>query len=175
MKANYKRLLLFLPVLVLTLLLNPASAQNVGIGTATPTEKLDVIGNLKFTGALMPNNNAGTTGRILMSAGANTPPTWGPPLLNTAATTNIGKFYVNGVTIAPGTTTLTVADPNCVPASCIVMSFAGLLPGTAAQNSNIRIINVQTGTGQFVVQLSNTTAGPSITYTGVSLAYIAFY
>lgn len=175
MKTNYKRLLLILSVLMATLLLNFASAQNVGIGTAAPSEKLDILGNLKFSGALMPNNNAGTTGRILMSAGPGAPPTWGPPLLNPAATTNVGKFYVNGITLAPGILTLTVTDPNCVPGSCIVMSFAGLLPGTALQNSNIRIINVQTGTGQFVVQMSNTTSGPSVTYTGLSLAYIAFY
>lgn len=175
MKTNYTRLVFVLIVLMTAMLFNTASAQNVGIGTAAPSEKLDVLGNLKFSGALMPNNNAGTTGRLLMSAGTNTPPTWGPPLLNTAATTNIGKFYVNNITLASGTLTITVADPNCVPGSCIVMSFAGLLPGSAAQNANVRIINVQTGTGQFIVQLSNANASPPVTYTGLSLAYIAFY
>ena len=95
MKKNYKLVLLILIVLMVNLMSNLVSAQNVGIGTATPSEKLDVLGNLKFSGALMPNNNAGTAGKLLMSAGPNTPPTWGPNLLNTAATTNIGKFYVN--------------------------------------------------------------------------------
>ena len=49
---------------------------NIGIGTTTPTEKLDVTGNLKFSGALMPNNSAGTAGYFLQSAGAGTPPVW---------------------------------------------------------------------------------------------------
>ncbi|HEY3402566.1 MAG TPA: tail fiber domain-containing protein [Ohtaekwangia sp.] len=49
---------------------------NVGIGTATPTERLDVSGNVRFSGALLPNNLAGTAGQVLTSAGAGLPPTW---------------------------------------------------------------------------------------------------
>jgi hypothetical protein len=173
MKKNYKYVSL-IPIVLMVTLLNSVSAQNVGIGTATPTEKLDVLGNLKFTGALMPNNNAGTTGRLLMSSGPGVAPTWGPPLLNTANTTNIGKFYVNGVALSANTTlTITVADPNCVPGSQISVSWAGLLPGTAAQNSNVRFYNVQAGAGQFVVVVTNLNV--AVGYTGLSLAYTAFY
>jgi len=50
---------------------------NVGIGTATPTETLDVAGNVRFSNALMPNNLAGTAGQVLTSAGAGVAPTWG--------------------------------------------------------------------------------------------------
>ena len=50
---------------------------NVGIGTAAPTQALDVTGNVRFSGALMPNNLAGTTGQVLTSAGAGVAPTWG--------------------------------------------------------------------------------------------------
>ncbi|MBI3221120.1 MAG: tail fiber domain-containing protein, partial [Bacteroidetes bacterium] len=48
---------------------------NVGIG-GTPSERLDVVGNVKFSGALMPNNVPGTAGQVLTSAGAGLPPTW---------------------------------------------------------------------------------------------------
>ena len=47
----------------------------VGIGTNSPTEKLDVAGNIKFNGALMPNNNAGSSGQVLTSSGTGVP-TW---------------------------------------------------------------------------------------------------
>lgn len=49
---------------------------NVGIGTTTPGQMLDVSGNVKFTGALMPNNSAGTTGQVLTSQGAGSAPIW---------------------------------------------------------------------------------------------------
>lgn len=56
-----------------------ASAQNVGINTITPTQALDVVGAVKFSGALLPNNTAGTTGQVLTSAGAGNVPTWTAP------------------------------------------------------------------------------------------------
>lgn len=52
-----------------------ANGQNVGIGTTTPTEKLDVSGNVNVTGALKVNGNAGNPGDVLMSTGAGL--SWG--------------------------------------------------------------------------------------------------
>lgn len=51
----------------------------VGINTAliNTTEQLTVTGNVRFSGALMPNGTAGTSGQVLQSAGAGAPPTWG--------------------------------------------------------------------------------------------------
>jgi len=66
----------------------------VGIGTAAPTQILDVTGNVKFSGALMPGNDNGTSGQFLVSAGANTAPTWGdawkPDGNNISGTKSIG-------------------------------------------------------------------------------------
>lgn len=50
--------------------------QYMGVGTASPSEALHIVGNLRFSGALMPNGSAGTTGYILISAGAGSPPVW---------------------------------------------------------------------------------------------------
>jgi hypothetical protein len=61
------------------------SSGNVGVGNSAPSEKLDVTGNVRFSGALMPNNAAGTSGQVLTSAGAGAPPTWATP----ASATNI--------------------------------------------------------------------------------------
>lgn len=52
------------------------SNGNVGIANTAPTEKLDVTGNVRFSNALMPNNNAGTTGQVLVSQGAGVAPVW---------------------------------------------------------------------------------------------------
>lgn len=49
---------------------------NVGVGTANPLQKMHIVGNLRFDGALMPAGNAGTTGQVLVSQGAGTPPVW---------------------------------------------------------------------------------------------------
>lgn len=53
-----------------------AANNRLGIGTTTPTETVDVTGNIKFSAALMPNNSAGTDGQVLTSSGSNASPTW---------------------------------------------------------------------------------------------------
>lgn len=50
-------------------------AQNVGIGTTLPTEKLDINGNIKISGSINLNGNTGLAGQALTSQG-NNPPTW---------------------------------------------------------------------------------------------------
>ncbi len=50
--------------------------QRLGVGTSTPSEKLHISGNVLFTGALMPNGSAGSSGQVLVSQGAGNPPQW---------------------------------------------------------------------------------------------------
>ncbi len=53
---------------------------NVTIGNVTAGgQKLNVTGNINFSGALMPNNLPGTSGYFLTSAGAGVAPTWTNP------------------------------------------------------------------------------------------------
>ena len=49
---------------------------NVGIGNAAPTQKLDVNGNLRISGALMPDGDPGIVGKVLSSAGPGMSPVW---------------------------------------------------------------------------------------------------
>lgn len=60
--------------------------NRIGIGTSAPTEKVDIVGNVKFSGALMPNNTAGLAGQVLTSAGPGVPPTWSNVGANATAT-----------------------------------------------------------------------------------------
>ena len=52
---------------------------NVGIGNIAPSQKLDITGNLRLSGAFMPGNNAGTANYFLMSMGAGVAPVWIDP------------------------------------------------------------------------------------------------
>jgi hypothetical protein len=65
---------------------------NVGIAKTAPTEKLDVTGNIRFSGVLLPNNIAGTAGQFLMSSGSSVSPVW--TSLTAANTPNI--YTTNG-------------------------------------------------------------------------------
>ncbi len=51
----------------------------VGIANNAPTEKLDVTGNFRLSGAFMPGNSAGVAGTFLTSSGAGIAPTWIDP------------------------------------------------------------------------------------------------
>jgi hypothetical protein len=76
---------------------------NVGINNTAPSEKLDVAGNIKFSGVLKPNNLAGTAGQVLTSQGASTAPTWVTPStgMGGSGTINyISKFNTNTTTLA---------------------------------------------------------------------------
>ncbi|HVI44687.1 MAG TPA: hypothetical protein VM802_07450 [Chitinophaga sp.] len=53
-----------------------ANGGSIGIGTSTPAQRLDVVGNVQFSQALMPAGNAGNSGQVLISRGANNPPVW---------------------------------------------------------------------------------------------------
>lgn len=45
-------------------------AQNVGVGTTTPSEKLDVHGNVNISGTIKANGITGEDGQVLTSTGA---------------------------------------------------------------------------------------------------------
>ncbi|HEY3876176.1 MAG TPA: hypothetical protein VGM92_11925 [Candidatus Kapabacteria bacterium] len=49
----------------------------MGLNTTAPTQAMDVVGNVRFSGALKPNNTGGSNGNYLLSAGAGVHPTWG--------------------------------------------------------------------------------------------------
>ncbi len=55
------------------------NGTNIGVGTTSPAQRLDVAGNVRFSGALMPAGNAGTSGQILTSQGPGLAPVWQTP------------------------------------------------------------------------------------------------
>ena len=74
--------------------INVNASHNVGIGTASPTHKLHVNGDMRLTGALRDSNNAkGSAGQVLSSTGSATD--WIPlpatPTIYTPKVYNIGS------------------------------------------------------------------------------------
>jgi len=65
-------------LLQVALLMGGLAAQNVGIGTNNPTQRLHVAGNLRLDNAFMPGNQPGAVGNILLSQGAGVAPVWLP-------------------------------------------------------------------------------------------------
>lgn len=78
---------------------------NVGIGTQLPAQKLDVSGNLSFSGALMPASLPGNAGQVLKSAGSGLPPIWGGAITTTdiySAESTSGITLSSSWQIVPG-------------------------------------------------------------------------
>jgi hypothetical protein len=73
------------------------NAQNVGVGTTTPTEKLDVNGNVNVNGQLKLNGSAGTANQVMMKDASNNP-VWG----NLSNYQNIAVFDCNNTATSPG-------------------------------------------------------------------------
>lgn len=118
------------------------AGQNVGIGTATPTERLHVAGNLRLDNAFMPGNQAGAVGNILLSQGAGVAPVWLP---NGA----IGTILM----IGPGGTPVWAPNPICTsPTLNRFIKFTSTSPTsvcntTLAENANGNIWNADGAAG----------------------------
>jgi hypothetical protein len=82
----------------------------MGIGTPTPSQKLDVSGNVQFSGALMPNSLAGTAGQVLTSSGAGVAPTWTTP-------------YGTNMQTVKGTTDITINTTTFTDIADMTLTF----------------------------------------------------
>ncbi len=112
---------------------------NFGIGNMAPSEKLDVMGNVKFSGALMPNNLAGTAGYFLTSAGAGIAPTWtaitasglGAITSLNGLTTTAQTFATPGTAgTAPAWSSATSIHTLNIPLASVTGVTAGLISNT---------------------------------------------
>jgi len=142
------------------------TSGNFGVATLAPSEKFHVTGNVRFSGALMPNNAAGTSGQFLTSAGAGAPPTWTSGALTLNAIGAVAN--ANGATISG--TVLNLQPASASFGGVISMTtqtmgagnktFAGTigLNGTAA-SSSFFINGSMNSTGFARIALTNPNAG----------------
>jgi hypothetical protein len=124
-------------LLQVALLMGGLAAQNVGIGTSTPTERLHVAGNLRLDNAFMPGNQPGAVGNILLSRGAGVAPVWLP---NGAAGTIL-------MSMGPGNDPVWAPNPICTsPTQNRFIKFTSTSPTqvcntTLAENTSGNIWN----------------------------------
>jgi hypothetical protein len=110
--------------------------KRIGMGTTTPQEKVDIVGNVRFSGALMPNGSAGTAGQVLTSAGANNPPTWQPAISLTSFSATAPLTYNSAAGVFGITQATTSTD--------------GYLPSTDWNTFNNKVGNITLNTPSLI-------------------------
>lgn len=101
-----------------------ASNGNVGIGTETPSTKLDVVGTTNLRSALQINGSPGTAGQVLTSNG-NAAPIW-----QNSALTNTVRFGARYQRVGSGSSTLSLQS-----------TYYNLSPGSITLGSGNITIN----------------------------------
>jgi|GEM_PF-6013532 len=123
---------------------------NTGIGITAPTEKLDVVGNVKFSGALMPNNLPGAVDQVLLSNGAGLAPKWGAYM---TAINAVERWYYPPTTFNANTVYQVTATgvTGCTTNSSIFIC----LNGEWTIQPNITINHVEARNGVIRFRLTN--------------------
>lgn len=86
---------------------------NIGVGI-DPTEKLDINGNLKFSGKLNVNGSFGNNGEVLTSTGNSTPPQWKALANNQYNNLIISNLSSSGTTVNSLNGTFSLTKPSKV-------------------------------------------------------------
>lgn len=120
---------------------------NIGIRTTAPTQALHVVGNTRLQGALMPNNNSGTSGQVLQSAGANNSPTWGP---------TIRRFITNTYNVNANSRRIIYF---ALPGLTVNDAVFATIQGSWDDSPRVSIDYVEARNGQLVLVVSNNTGG----------------
>lgn len=140
----------------------------VGINKTAPTEKLDIVGNVRFLGALMPNNDAGLLGYKLLSGGAGSSPTWNTdtmPISSLLSATGTNSIDNNNYTQTWNWSTLT-SGALLINAASTAMTNSSYVFGVVTSGNN-----VSSGMETRTVEFQNTHTGTSST--NVTAKFIA--
>jgi len=141
-------------VYLLLMLFSITLSAQVGIGTTTPAEELDVVGDIQFSGEIKPSGASGNTGQLLMSDGAGTPTIWGANLGNVSAITR----YVTspGLDVnANSTNSVTITVLGLTTSGSAIVNIQG--NGTSDIYDDLTIHNVEIRTDEIRFSITNNT------------------
>lgn len=161
------------------------SGGYLGLGTTTPSQVLDILGNLQFSGAFMPNSTTGTAGQLLQSQGAGTSPIWvssssvawsttgnagTDPTINFIGTTDLKTFTIrtNNTRWVTITTTGNFGLQTTTPSQDFDLvgnlQFSGaFMPGSNAGSTGQTLQSQGSGFAPIWVTSSSTSTGWSTT------------
>ena len=131
------------------------TSTGLSVGTGSPTEALDVTGNVRFSGALMPNNLSGSSGQLLQSGGAGAPPTWLTPTYLTANQT----ITLSGDVTGSGTTAITTTIATNAVTDAKFRQSAGLSVVGRSANSTGNVADITAASDNQVLRRSGTAIG----------------
>lgn len=137
------------------------SVGNFGIGVQVPSEALHVAGNVRFSGALMPNNLAGTTNQVLTSQGAGAAPIWSNASSGTVI--SVGLALPSGELTVSGSPVTTSGTLTAVWASQSAFTVFRRASGSGVPSFGS--LDSSYFNGQFAIESRNTV---SLTTTGTS-------
>ena len=143
--------------------------NRLGIGTSTPSEALDITGNVRFSGALMPNNLPGTSGQVLQSNGAGASPTWVTNSPSLTIGTSISSSTIGSILFVNGSNALGQDNANLFWDD--TSNFLGIRT-TAAPDSPLHIIGSTTSSTQHWASAAGT-GGVYLTTDGANSGFIS--
>ncbi|MBI1288841.1 MAG: hypothetical protein GC178_14835 [Flavobacteriales bacterium] len=134
------------------LLFTDASTDRVGIGTSTPEYKLDVVGDINLSGAVLIGGHTGVTGQVLTSAGGGTV-TWEDSYAGDITSVVAGDGIIGGGTTGDVTLNASADNGLNVNAGADMIRLGGsLTEATTITNGSYNLTVNLDGTGEFVVQ-----------------------
>ncbi|MBC7412949.1 MAG: hypothetical protein H7331_10925, partial [Bacteroidia bacterium] len=114
---------------------------NIGIGQTLPSAKLDVLGNMQFSGDLKPAGLPGVAGQYLTSAGLGVAPTWTTITLPATTVSNTYNTITGNLnTTVNGITGASVTLPTANNITDSITAQAWLLKGNAGTTAGTNFI-----------------------------------